>query len=393
VLLLLTDMAGAIAPTEVKKRRAFVNANFFHFTDKDGVITGDVGLHNRAVEIGQGMGQDRGPAFHLVVMYAEAAGGVRIALGIGKKLGERFLLFLQNAHAEASAFAQVQIGFGKVIDAHQRQRRPQGHRTERTRRHAVHVTFRGLDGDHRHSGTESSQSGAKFLRCDFNGAAHSICTADANGESRERLRRAGHLPRPLYSTCDLGPKLRSLVRLEAKVWYDTRWPRSRAIESPTVMNHSGTFATARSPEEVFDLLADPQRFAPLLPDFESMLAQDAAHFSVRITIAVAQINGHANLAMELREAVRPGRVEYRGQGIVAGSQLNLNLQFDITSSGEATAVNWRGEFSLDGMLAVMAGHLLAPMGRRNFELMAGRIQNGLRETSLDDPPPVPGPPA
>jgi len=159
------------------------------------------------------------------------------------------------------------------------------------------------------------------------------------------------------------------------------------------MNHSGTFITARSPEEVFDLLAEPQRFAPLLPDFESMLAQDATHFNLRITIAVAQINGHANLAMELHEAVRPSRVEYSGQGIVAGSQLNFNLQFDIAASEEATTVNWRGEFSLDGMLALMAGHLLEPMGRRNFELMAERIQNGLRETSLDDPPPVPAPPA
>jgi len=159
------------------------------------------------------------------------------------------------------------------------------------------------------------------------------------------------------------------------------------------MNHSGTFVTARSAQEVFDLLADPQRFAPLLPDFESVLVQDATHFTLRITIAVAQVNGHANLAMELREAVRPSHVEYRGQGIVAGSQLNLNLQFDITSSDEATAVTWRGEFSLDGMLALMAGHLPEPMGRHNFELMAERIQNGLRETSLDDPPPVPAPPA
>ena len=91
--------------------------------------------------------------------------------------------------------------------------------------------------------------------------------------------------------------------------------------------------TTRSAEEVFDLVADPQRFAPLLPDFESIAIQDATHFTMRIVIAVGQISGHANLAMELREPVRPSRVEYRGQGIVAGSQLTFALQFAISPAG------------------------------------------------------------
>ncbi len=157
------------------------------------------------------------------------------------------------------------------------------------------------------------------------------------------------------------------------------------------MNHSGMFLASRSAEVVFDLLSDPQRFAPLLPDFESMLAEDATHFTVRIAIAVGQINGYANLAMELCEAALPSRVEYRGQGIVAGSQLNLNLQFDIAPSDNGAAVSWRGEFSLNGMLALMAGHLLEPMGRRNFQRMAERIQNELREIAAVDLSPAPEP--
>ena len=84
-------------------------------------------------------------------MNAEAAGGVGVAFRIGKELGERFLLFLQNAHAKASALAQMQVGFGKVINADQNQRRPQRHGAERTGSHAVHLAFRGLDSDHRHA--------------------------------------------------------------------------------------------------------------------------------------------------------------------------------------------------------------------------------------------------
>jgi carbon monoxide dehydrogenase subunit G len=147
------------------------------------------------------------------------------------------------------------------------------------------------------------------------------------------------------------------------------------------MNHSGTFLTNRSAEEVFDLAADPQRFAPLLPDFESLSVQDATHFTLRITIAVGQISGHASLAMELCVAQRPSRIEYRGQGIVAGSQLIIAMQFQIGSVGPATQVSWQGEVSVDGMLAMMAGGVIESMGRKNFEATAERLQDELHANS------------
>ncbi len=145
------------------------------------------------------------------------------------------------------------------------------------------------------------------------------------------------------------------------------------------MIHSGAFLTTRTAEGVFDLIADPQRFAPLLPDFESMSIQDATHFSMRIVIAIGQLSGHANLTMELRDAVRPRRVEYRGEGIIAGSQLTFAMQFDLEPAEAVTEVSWQGEVSVDGMLAFMAASTIESMGRRNFELMAERLQNSLGE--------------
>ena len=147
------------------------------------------------------------------------------------------------------------------------------------------------------------------------------------------------------------------------------------------MIHSGSFVTSHSAEEVFDLLANPVRFAPLLPDFESMSLQDPTHFTVRIMIAVARINGHAILAMESRGAARPSLVEYHGQGTVAGSQLTLRLQFRIAPSDDRTEVNWQGEFSLDGMLSLIADSLIEPMGRRNFDRMAERLRTNLLPVS------------
>jgi uncharacterized protein len=158
------------------------------------------------------------------------------------------------------------------------------------------------------------------------------------------------------------------------------------------MTHFGTFLTNRAADEVFDLLANPERFALLLPDFESMSVQDETHFTVRIVIAVGEIGGHASLAMELREALRPSDVEYTGEAMIAGSPLELWLRFQIASSEGTTEVRWQGEFLLDGTLALMAGGLIDSMGRKNFERMAKHIQNALRDEVVPGetfPPPTP----
>ena len=70
---------------------------------------------------------------------------------------------------------------------------------------------------------------------------------------------------------------------------------------------SGEFGTPRSPEEVFDFLSDPNQFAPLLPDFQSMSMQDPTHFTVKVRVGVGNIRGTAEIKMELAEAVKPQR--------------------------------------------------------------------------------------
>ncbi len=156
------------------------------------------------------------------------------------------------------------------------------------------------------------------------------------------------------------------------------------------MVHSGTFQANRSAEEVFDLLANPERFAPLMPDFESMALHDATHFTLRTVIQMGPMSGHANLAMELRDAVRPDTVGYSGEAIIVGSPLRLRLDFVITPGESATEIGWRGEVTLGGSLALMAGNLVDTMGRQNFEQMAARLQERLRQQQLSSVEPAPG---
>ena len=151
------------------------------------------------------------------------------------------------------------------------------------------------------------------------------------------------------------------------------------------MTHSGTFLARCGPDVAFELLSTPERFAPLLPDFESITVQDATHFTTRMRLAIGRINGHLDLSMELTEASRPHQVEYRGQGVVAGSALHFEIGFRITALEGATEIHWHGEVELNGPLMFLAGDLFDTMGRQNFERTAESVQRNLGLSSPSTP--------
>jgi len=145
------------------------------------------------------------------------------------------------------------------------------------------------------------------------------------------------------------------------------------------INFSGEFTTPRSPEEVFDFLSDPNKFVPLLPDFQSMRMQDPTHFTVKVKVGVGNIRGSAELRMELSEAVKPLRAQYKGQGTAVGSQVTVSAGFDLSPLPESTRVVWQGETSVFGKLASMAGGMLEPLGRKNIQKLIDGLQKALAE--------------
>ena len=151
---------------------------------------------------------------------------------------------------------------------------------------------------------------------------------------------------------------------------------------------SGEFTTPRNPDEVFDFLSDPNKFGPLLPDFQSMTVQDPTHFTVKVRVGVGNIRGTAEIKMELAEATRPQRAQYRGQGTAVGSQITLSAGFDLSPAADSaggmavgsTRVAWQGEANIFGKLASMAGGMLEPLGRKNIQKLIDGLQKALAES-------------
>jgi carbon monoxide dehydrogenase subunit G len=156
---------------------------------------------------------------------------------------------------------------------------------------------------------------------------------------------------------------------------------------------SGEFQVKKNPDEVYDFLTDPNRFAPLLPEFQSLSVQDPTHFAVKVNVGISYIKGSADVKMELSEADRPRRAQYKGQGAVGGGNVTMVAGFDLApitngatdetafvttlATTLGTKVNWQGEAQIFGRLASVAGGLLEPLGRKQIQKLIDGLQAAL----------------
>ncbi|HTE91452.1 MAG TPA: SRPBCC domain-containing protein [Terriglobales bacterium] len=141
---------------------------------------------------------------------------------------------------------------------------------------------------------------------------------------------------------------------------------------------NGEFEVKRPPEEVYDFLTDPKKFGPLLPDFQGMTVQDATHFTVKVNVGISYIKGVAEVKMDLIQAERPKRAQYKGQGSVAGGNVSFIAGFDLSPVDGGTKVVWQGEAQIFGRLMSVAGGLLEPLGKKNVQKLIDGLQAALR---------------
>ena len=139
----------------------------------------------------------------------------------------------------------------------------------------------------------------------------------------------------------------------------------------------GEFEVGRQPEEVYDFLTDPNKFAPLLPEFRGVTVQDAEHFTVKVNVGVSYIKGVADVKLHLAEALRPQRAQYKGQGSVAGGNVSMVAGFDLSPADSGTKVAWQGEAQVFGRLTSVAGGLLEPLGKKQLQKLIDGLQAAL----------------
>ena len=140
---------------------------------------------------------------------------------------------------------------------------------------------------------------------------------------------------------------------------------------------AGEFEAKKKPEEVYDFLTDPNKFAPLLPEFQGLTMNDATHFTVKVNVGISYIKGTADVKMELTEAQRPQRAQYKGQGSMAGGNVTVVAGFDLAPVASGTKVAWQGEAQVFGRLTSVAGGLLEPLGKKQVQKLIDGLQAAL----------------
>lgn len=142
---------------------------------------------------------------------------------------------------------------------------------------------------------------------------------------------------------------------------------------------NGDFVVKKTPQEVYDFLVDPNRFCPLLPDYESMEILGHNNFLVKLSVGISHIRGTAAVKMSLIEAERPSRAVYEGKGDVPGGAASLRAGFDLQAApGGETKVVWLGQSNVVGRIASLAGGMLEPLAKKNLQKLIDGLQKALQ---------------
>ncbi|MDT8319112.1 MAG: SRPBCC domain-containing protein [Xanthomonadales bacterium] len=135
------------------------------------------------------------------------------------------------------------------------------------------------------------------------------------------------------------------------------------------MSHefAGDFTVATARDEVFDVLSQTDRFAPMLPSYVSHEIRDDGSAVVKVKVGVGKVRGTGEVVLTLEECIEPTRARYSGKGKVMGGVFNLKAGFELEEvDPETTKVNWQGEVAMFGKLVSLAGGLVKPVAERDI---------------------------
>lgn len=140
----------------------------------------------------------------------------------------------------------------------------------------------------------------------------------------------------------------------------------------------GDFVVKKKPEDVYRFLIDPQRFCPLLPDYQGMEQLDDKNFLVKLSVGISHIRGTAAVKMSLVETTPNQHAVYQGNGEVPGGSTTLRAGFDLEPAPDgSTKVIWSGQSSVMGRIASLAGGLLEPLAKKNVQKLINGLQKAL----------------
>lgn len=137
----------------------------------------------------------------------------------------------------------------------------------------------------------------------------------------------------------------------------------------------GDFTVPTSRAEVYAVLSDVSRFAPLLPTYLEHQTRDDGSALVKVKVGVGKIRGTGEVVLTPEGMSAPVRARYAGKGKVMGGVFNINAGFELEeASANVTRVVWDGEMAMFGKLVSLAGGLVKPIAEQDINRMIQAVQ-------------------
>lgn len=131
------------------------------------------------------------------------------------------------------------------------------------------------------------------------------------------------------------------------------------------MKLSGTAALPAKPDQVWELLNDPERLAKCLPGAERLEPDGPDRYKVAMKFGIAAFSGKFQGSVELAEKIPLESLKMRVEGRGAPGFMKGEGTISLRGKGSETEVKYEGEAHVGGVIA--------SVGQRMIEVAAKKI--------------------
>ena len=119
-----------------------------------------------------------------------------------------------------------------------------------------------------------------------------------------------------------------------------------------------------TPEEVWDLLNDPNRLARCLPGCERLEPDGPDHYKAVVKFALAAISGSYSGTLQLTEKEPPRSIRLRLEGKGVPGFVRGEGKLELAAKQGQTEVCYSGEAQVGGMIAAVGQRMIDAAARK-----------------------------
>jgi len=146
---------------------------------------------------------------------------------------------------------------------------------------------------------------------------------------------------------------------------------------------AGTYRLPGAPEQVWELLNDPERLAKCLPGCERLEPDGLDRYKVAIKFALAAVSGKYTGLVELADKKPPRSLRLRLEGKGVPGFVKGEGKLELTEKQGQTEVRYTGEAQIGGMIAAIGQRMIEGAARKMiqqfFESAAAQLQAPARK--------------